>query len=164
MVTFATSAAPKVNISTVDLQLIMEKAQVIKDINEQVEKLETDMRKQYVTIEEKYNKDKEDLLKIKSTLSTDAYEKKLDDINQHFMKSQNDFQYQENQINKARYTSFSKVQEQIMSIVSNIAKKENVSFVIPKGITLYSDSEITEDVLNQLNATMAKSELKIEDK
>lgn len=149
-------------IAVVDLQLVLEKTDVVRDINTQVEKLETEMHQKYISTEESFNKRKEELLQKKSTMSEDAYDKKLEDINQEMLKSQNDINYRSNIINKARYNVFMKIQDKIVELISDIAKKQSINFVFPKGVVLYSDKEVTKEIIEALNRSMPTAKLDIE--
>ena len=149
--------------ATVDTQMIVEHSAVFKNITEQVESREISLQKAYVTKEEEIKAAKDKLSDQKSAMSDEAYEKKLEDLNQELINFQNDIQYKGSMLQRAKFDALNTLQEKIIDIVADMAKKKNIDVVIPRGVALYASTDITTELLSALDKAIPSFAMDLKD-
>jgi outer membrane protein len=137
----------------VDLQLVMQKAPMVAKAKDALQQqFAPDQKK--LAAQQKQIKDLMDKLHRDDSIMKAADKKKLQDqastLQQAYMK---DAQAYQQKIMKAQQDTMQQVIGKIGDVVATIAKKKQLSVVLPKSAVLYADQDlyITDDVIAALN-------------
>lgn len=158
----ATDEKPALNISVVDIQLLLEKATAVTKIREQIDKKAEDFKKEFTKKEEYFKKKYEDLEKQKTVLSKEAFDKKSEDLQKELADAQKKVQENRTSLDKAHNEAMQKVEVAFTDIVKEEAKKNNVKMVIHKSQTVYAEDslDMTSKVIEALNKKLPSVDVK----
>jgi len=143
-------------IAVVDLDVIMRDSSAAKGIQEQMKGHLESFRKAVKEQEDKFRAEREDLVKQRNVLAADAFNKKQRDLEQKATDTELEFRRREQRIRQAGGNAQQELQKVLLAVVADVAKKEGVAIVMPKGALLYSGDtkDITDSALKQLNSKL----------
>lgn len=143
-------------IAVVDLDVIMRDSSAAKGIQDQMKDHLEDFRKAVKEQEDKFRAEREDLVKQRNVLSPDAFNNKQRELEQKATDTELEFRRREQRIRQAGGNAQQELQKVLLAVVADVAKKEGVAIVMPKGALLYAGDtkDITKSALQQLNSKL----------
>jgi Skp family chaperone for outer membrane proteins len=151
-------------IAVVDMNKIKSDSSAIKMIVEKLEKHRASFQSEINKQEGKLREQEKALEAAQSKTPEAEFEKKRKDFQEQVIKLQKTVMERKASLEKAHDTAVSKVNEEMMKIISEIASKKGYMGAQPSSLFLYFDKtlEITDDVLTQLNKTLPSVDVKLE--
>lgn len=150
-------------IAIADLKMIMQSASVMEDLNKQLEIKKTQLTQELSTKEEQLKKIDKDLSTQRDLLSTEAFEKKVNEFREQVISEQSVAQKKTANLEKSYVSALEIINDKTMDIVKEIAKLVKVDIVISKSQVLFFNDntvDVSERVLNKLNDQLPKIEMK----
>jgi Skp family chaperone for outer membrane proteins len=151
------------SVAVVDLKIILQSSKAGSSIREQINKKQTEYKKDLESQQKKLSDAKDSLARDRSVLSPEAYAEKRKTFEADLGKLQNNMRGKKNSLDKAFATAMETLQTQTITIISDIAKEKNYTLVLPKSsVLLLGDSslDITQDVLRSLDQKLTTVDLK----
>lgn len=145
-------------VAVINYQQILHDSSAGKSVKEQLDAKQRSFQAEMSKKEDDLNKKQEKLAQERAVLSPDAFEKKAKEFRAEANAAQHDVKAKSGELENALFTATNDIQKTVLDIVSKIAKQRGYTLVLPTSQLLYADSklDITNDVLNQLNATLPK--------
>lgn len=145
-------------IATVNVQEIMQKSTAGHSIKEQMESKQKTYQDEMTKKEKQFKAEQEELVKQRSVLKPDAFEKKVKEFRKKEASVQREVQTKKEELDNAFANALGQVQKAVYDIVSEMAKEKGYSVVMPTTQLLWADptTDITKDVLAKLNETLPK--------
>lgn len=155
-------AAAAQDIVTINIQTILSESAAAKSAKTQIDSKRTQYQDELKKIEEKLRKEDQALSEQRSLLSPEALEQKRREFAKQVTEAQQNVQEKRERLGEAYNDAVGDIQEAVMKIVADLAKKRGFKVVIPTNNLVYatSDLDITKDVLDQLNKDLPKVNIK----
>ena len=150
------------NMTVVNIDKISSKAFVVKNIESQIEAIVHKNQLEMLNKEKKFKKLEQELIAKKGTINTSSFEKEVMALNELSRKLQQDNQRLKASLDKSIRSAKEKLNNEIDSIIRELAIAKNISFVISSNHSLYyaPNFDMTDEVLNKLNANLKTIDLK----
>jgi Skp family chaperone for outer membrane proteins len=167
-------------IAVVDIQQIVQDSLAAKDIRAQIEKKRVEYQAEIDKKEEGLNKTSQELNKQysefqaqsdkksgstsnKSTISKDALEQKMRDLNEKALEVQKEVQMKKNSLDQASIDALGEIQQAVEGIIAKLAEEKGFVIAVPTSQILFSKPQldISAEVLKRLNEKLKRVEVKI---
>ena len=150
------------NMTVVNIDKISSKAFVVKNIESQIEAIVHKNQLEMLNKEKKFKKLEQELIAKKGTINTSSFEKEVMALNELSRKLQQDNQRLKASLDKSIRSAKEKLNNEIDSIIRELAIAKNISFVISSNHSLYyaPNFDMTDEVLNKLNSNLKTIDLK----
>lgn len=148
-------------VAVVDNMLLMSDSLAAKSLNEEFKK-SRDIIQEIISKKEKQLRDAEQDLEVsRTTLSAEDYEEKRSAFVAQFQEAKSELRKQMIVKEKAFKAAESKLQQEIINVVTEISDKRGYDVVIPRSavIIMNGASDITDDVLADLNKRVKKIDI-----
>lgn len=157
-----TEGAQTVNkIAVVDVESVLEHSFAIKSIKKSISDISSKIERELTEKEISLKKIESDIIKDKDKISQEQFNAKVQDFNKIVNKAQMEIQTKKDGLEKAHSEAINKVQNSIISIISDLSKKNGYSMVVPSSQVLYvvTDLNITLEVITKLNEVLPAVEV-----
>ena len=152
--TFTTaSGALGQSIGIVDMEMIWNKATAAKSIRTQVDKELKAIQKWAAARRNKLQQEGQKYQQQRPALNAQQAAQREGQLNKMLSDFQQQGQQRERQIQQAHSVAERRMRKMLVTIVSDIAKKQKISIVFPKSATIYSGvtKDLTKEALAALN-------------
>ena len=141
------------SIGVVDMEMIWNKASASKSIKAQVDKELKSFQKWVTARRNKLQQEGQKFQQQRPALNAQQAAQREGQLNKMLSDFQLQGQQRERQIQQAHSVAERRMRKMLVAIVSDIAKKQKISIVFPKGATIYSGAtkDITKETLAALN-------------
>lgn len=140
-------------VAIVNMQRLMRDSNVAKSVMQQLESKRKSFQAELSAQESALQKEDQELMKQRSLLSPEAFEKKAVEFRKKATDIQKTMREKRMRMGKAYELATAEVLKKIQSIVQVIAQQRKLRMVIPHSELLFYDAnmDITNDVMQQLN-------------
>ncbi|WPY00560.1 OmpH family outer membrane protein [Candidatus Trichorickettsia mobilis] len=140
-------------IAVVDVQSILEHSVAMQNIRKSIDVISSKMQQDVTQKEIELKRIEEELIKKRSILNEEAFEKVVSDFNQKVSAAQKDMQNKKTRLEQAHAEAIRKVHDATITVISDLAKKYNFNLVLPSSQVLFVTNElnITHEVVELLN-------------
>lgn len=140
-------------IAVVDVHAILEKSVAVQDIKKSIDKISEGLQKEMSAKEIELKKSEEEIIKKRSTLTEEAFEKEVVAFNKKATDAQHSMQKKKAKLDQAHAEAIAKVHDTTIEIIHNLSKEYDFNIAIPSSQVLYvkEDLNITEEVITKLN-------------
>lgn len=148
-------------VAVVDNLELMNESNAAKSLNEEFKK-SRDVIQEIIEKKEKELRNAEQDLEVsRTTLSAEDYEEKRAEFVKQFQEAKSELRKQMIVKEKAFKTAESKLQQEIINIVTEISEKRGYDVVVPRSavVIMASSADITEDVMKLLNERVKKIDI-----
>ncbi len=161
---YGATASFESKIAIVDIQSVLDNSIAIADIKKSIGILGTELTKDINIKENELKKSEEELLKKKTYMSEDAFEKEANIFNQKVGEAQKEIQHRKNKIYNVEHKAIGKVDEATKDIITQLVKKYNIEVVLFSSQVLFAAERlnITSEVIALLNNKLKTVKLNIE--
>ena len=153
--------------AVVDMNMIMQQSEAIKDLNEQLENKKSKLAQELNTREESLKKADKTLSEERDILSEEAFKRKANEFQEQVMFEQKDAQAKANKLEQSYLSTLEKINNKIREIIMEKSKSLNIDLVLPKSHVLFSSesvADISDSVLTKLNKELSKVTMNENDK
>lgn len=164
MLSFSELSYAEIKISVVETRKIMENSIAHNDILSQIQKKNEEFRDGIQKAEAILKKKYEDFETKKNALSDKAADEKREEMSKEVAELQRKSYSQHASLDDAYRGATQLVVDKTSEIVKKHAEKNGYALVLEKAVSVYSDStlDITEAILEELNKTLPKVEVKFQ--
>jgi Skp family chaperone for outer membrane proteins len=155
----ATAAQEKsgnANIAVVDVQFLMENSTASKNIRAQIDQIRAKYQKEFKEKQEELTKLFQSIAGERSTLSPDAYQRRVGELQQKASNYENEAQERQSKLDSALGAASNRISSAIGKIAEEIMKEQKFVLVLPRSISIGAPAvpDITQEVLKRLNKQM----------
>lgn len=140
-------------IAVVDVHAILERAIAVQDIRKFIDKISEGLQKEMSAKEVELKKSEEEIIKKRSTLSEEAFEKEVAAFNKKAAGAQHTMQNKKVKLEQAYAEAIAKVHDTTIEIIHHLSKEYDFNIALPSSQALYAKEDliITEEVIKRLN-------------
>lgn len=152
------------SVAVVDIKLIVEKSKAAVSLAKQLQDVQGKYQKDIKKIETSLKEKEEKLVKQKSIIEESVYEKKAKEFQQEVFEANQEVKKKRSKLEKAYLKGLEQIRSVTLDIISEIARQNKYTIVMPKSQLLYSEksSDISEQVLSRLDSKLSNVKLNIE--
>tara|TARA_B100000989_G_scaffold293196_1_gene270205 strand:- start:529 stop:1038 length:510 start_codon:yes stop_codon:yes gene_type:complete len=145
-------------IAYIDLNLILNKSDVGKFVNEHIDKIKKENYLKYKEQEDKLLKKEKLLISQKNILNEEEFKKKIFVLNEEVKKYRLEKEDSINKINKIKVDYTKEIFKSLNPIITNFVDLNSISIVIPKKniIVGKKNLDITDQIIKLLNDNIKK--------
>lgn len=150
-------------IAVVDVNVVMRDSSAAKGLRVQIKSELDKFRAWGKSREDKYIKEGEALQKQQSVLAQDVLRKRQRGLQKKVAEFQVEARNREQKIRRAGQTAQQELDKLLIAVVSDVAKKQGLTLVLPRNVLIYSGAvkDVTKETVDQLNKKMPKLSLKV---
>ena len=151
-------------IAVVNIQGVMRDATAAKSVREQLEAKQKTYQSELSKREESLQKEDQELAKLRTTLSKEAFEAKVKEFREKTTSTQKEVASKKATLDNAFENSLAQIQKITTDIISEISKEKGFVVALPSSQILYADSalDISSEVLSRLNQRLPRIDVKFE--
>ena len=155
------SKADSLLLVYINMEKVMNETIAGKYLVEQLEEIHKSNIKEFKKIEENLKKEETSILSQKNILSTDEYNKKVDELKNKISNYKKSRKIKIDSISKKKIDATSKLLKEITPILTEYSKKNKISVILKKkdivlGLT---DLDITSEIIDIVNSKVKKISL-----
>jgi outer membrane protein len=153
-----TQSKAETKVAFIDIDTLMNQSSAGKSLSEQLNNINQINQKNFKTIKEKLDIEKNDLSKKKNILSTDEYKKQVIDLNKKFKSLQADAKKKNESLQLKRNDSINFFLSELNKLLSEYSNKNQLTFIIDQKNIIIGKTElnITNEILKSLNKKIPK--------
>lgn len=150
-------------IAVVDVNIVMRDSSAASGLRAQIKNELDKFRKWGKSREDKYIKEGEALQKQQSVLAQDVLRERQRGLQKKVAAFQVEARNREQKIRRAGATAQQELDKLLVAVVSDVAKKQGLTLVLPRNVLIYSGAvqDVTKETVAQLNKKMPKLGLKV---
>lgn len=147
-----------IKMAVVDVQYVVQKSDVAKNIKAQMDEKIQAYQKDISAKEEKLRATEKELVKQRAILKPEELNEKAKAFRKEANSVQREVEQRKRTLDAAFSKAMSTVLQEIRVVVSNIAKDNSYAVVVSKQQTVFAEQslDITEEVLKALNSKLSK--------
>ena len=148
-----TAKAVEMQVGIVDFQKVIENSSAYQNIRSQLDKKADEFRTNAAGMEEKLQKEQQELESKKSVYSSEVYTNKRKALEKEVESYQEKFHTKRLSLDKASSQAMSVLEKNFFEVVENNAKARGLSVILASSSVLYSDTalDVTEAITEELN-------------
>lgn len=153
----APAAAPMpLTVLVVDVQALLQNSKAAKMVRSQIEQKRNEYTKEISHQEETLRAERDSLQRQQSSMSADALNQKGREFQQKVNDLERNVQGKRQALEKSNGEALSKIQEQMLKIIADIAKDRKANLVFQRAdLVLFDQSfDVTDEVLQKLDEQM----------
>lgn len=145
-------------IAIVDFQKILTTASAPKSVNDQIQNIRENYRKEVQKDETDLRNSNQELAQKQTLLSADAFNAERRKFEQKVLEVQKSVQQKNQNLQIAQNQAKQKIMQELRTIILNISKEKNYSLVLRREQTVIvaDDFDITDQVITELNKKLPK--------
>jgi outer membrane protein len=150
------AATPSLTVMVVDVQALLQNSKAAKMVRGQIEQKRNEYTKEISHQEETLRAERDALQKQQATLSPDALNQKGRDFQQKVNDLERNVQGKRQALEKSNGEALSKIQEEMLKIIADIAKQRKSNLVFQRADLVLFDQafDVTDEVLQKLDEQM----------
>jgi outer membrane protein len=150
------AANSNLTVMVVDVQALLQNSKAAKMVRGQIEQKRTEYTKEISHHEEGLRAERDALQRQQTTLSPDALNQKGREFQQKVNDLERDVQGKRQALEKSNGEALSKIQEEMLKIIADIAKQRKANLVFQRAdLVLFDQSfDVTDEVLQKLDEQM----------
>lgn len=158
--TLANQGQPN-KIAVVDLESTLEHSVAVQNIRKTIDTISAKMHQEMSTMERLLKQQETELIKERGILSPEEFTRKNEAFNNSVSNAQALMRKKKHELEQMHANAMSKVYKTTIEIIGDIAKKRQLSLVLPSTQVLFVDNElnITLEVIDKLNAKLQKTNI-----
>jgi|GEM_PF-1275778 len=151
-------------ICVVNMQKILNDYKEAENVNAALQSDKDELQKK-LDEEQDALKKKKDKLEEKASKANEADKKKMgDELNKELTKLQTNFQKYSEDLRNKQAEAFKELEAKILAAITTVSTEEGADLVLEKGVVFIGGNDITDQVLDKLNAGASKSTKKAKNK
>ena len=157
----STLSKSEIKVAFIQMDVLMSESSAGKSLFKQLNIIDKKNQKNFKQIKDKLNIEKDDISKKKNILSSDEYEKKVNDLNKKFKSFQSDAKNKIENLKSKRNTGINKILKELNPLLSEYSDKNQLAFIIDQKNIIIGKTElnITNEILKLLNQKLPKINL-----
>jgi len=150
------ATTPSLTVMVVDVQALLQNSKAAKMVRGQIEQKRNEYTKEISHQEETLRAERDALQKQQATLSPDALNQKGRDFQQKVNDLERNVQGKRQALEKSNGEALSKIQEEMLKIIADIAKQRKSNLVFQRADLVLFDQafDVTDEVLQKLDEQM----------
>ena len=150
------AAAPNLTVLVVDVQALLQNSKAAKMVRGQIEQKRNEYTKEISHQEETLRAERDSLQRQQASMSADALNQKGREFQQKVNDLERSVQGKRQALEKSNGEALSKIQEQMLKIIADIAKDRKANLVFQRAdLVLFDQSfDVTDEVLQKLDELM----------
>ncbi|XVN43438.1 MAG: OmpH family outer membrane protein [Candidatus Rickettsia vulgarisii] len=151
-------------IAIVDTQSVLEASVAIQSIRKSIDSISKKIQQDFLKKEAELKEMERKLHEKQASLSQDDFNNELQSFHKKVNLLQKEIQDRKTRLDQSHSKAVGKVQDVIMDIISNLAKKHDVDVVMPNTQILFSRNtlNITDELIKTLNNNLKRIEVAYE--
>jgi outer membrane protein len=147
---------PNLTVMVVDVQALLQNSKAAKMVRGQIEQKRNEYTKEISHQEETLRAERDALQRQQATLSPDALNQKGRDFQQKVNDLERNVQGKRQALEKSNGEALSKIQEEMLKIIADIAKQRKSNLVFQRADLVLFDQafDVTDEVLQKLDEQM----------
>lgn len=148
--------APGLTVMVVDVQALLQESKAAKMVRAQIEQKRAEYTKEIQHEEEVLRAERDALQRQQSALSADTLNKKGREFQQKVNELDRSVQAKRQALEKSNNDALSKVQQQMLKIIADIAKQRKANLVLQRSDLVLFDRafDVTDEVMQKLDEQM----------
>jgi outer membrane protein len=150
------ATTPNLTVMVVDVQALLQNSKAAKMVRGQIEQKRNEYTKEISHQEETLRAERDALQRQQATLSPDALNQKGRDFQQKVNDLERNVQGKRQALEKSNGEALSKIQEEMLKIIADIAKQRKSNLVFQRADLVLFDQafDVTDEVLQKLDEQM----------
>jgi outer membrane protein len=150
------ATSPNLTVMVVDVQALLQNSKAAKMVRGQIEQKRNEYTKEISHQEETLRAERDALQRQQATLSADALNQKGREFQQKVNDLERNVQGKRQALEKSNGDALSKIQEEMLKIISDIAKQRKSNLVFQRADLVLFDQtfDVTDEVLQKLDEQM----------
>ncbi len=150
------ATTPSLTVMVVDVQALLQNSKAAKMVRGQIEQKRNEYTKEISHQEETLRAERDALQRQQATLSPDALNQKGRDFQQKVNDLERNVQGKRQALEKSNGEALSKIQEEMLKIIADIAKQRKSNLVFQRADLVLFDQafDVTDEVLQKLDEQM----------
>ena len=150
------TAPMPLTVLVVDVQALLQNSKAAKMVRDQIEQKRTEYTKEISHQEETLRAERDAIQRQQASLSADALNQKGHEFQQKVNDLERNVQGKRQALEKSNGEALSKIQEEMLKIIADIAKQRKANLVLQRAdIVLFDQSfDVTDEVLQKLDEQM----------
>jgi outer membrane protein len=146
----------KSNIAVVDVQMVLERSFAVQSVKNRIEEISKNIQKQMDNKTANLKKLEEELSRKRGVISEKDFEHELLNFNKNVSNLQREAQESKGKIEQAFSEAMNKVHEEILKIISDLARENSYDIVMPAPVVIYVSPtlNISQAIIDKLNTTL----------
>jgi Skp family chaperone for outer membrane proteins len=143
-------------IAVVDVQSILEHSVAVGEIRKSIDSISSKLQQEITNKELALKKLEEELIKKRSEIKEEAFEKLVSEFNQKVSTAQKEVQQKKARLEQAHSEAIRKVHDVTVTIIGDLAKRDHFDVALPSSQVLFvaGSLNITHEVLELLNSKL----------
>lgn len=152
----ALATGQNLTVMVVDVQALLQNSKAAKMVRGQIEQKRTEYTKEISHQEEVLRSERDTLQRQQASMSADALNKKGREFQQKVNDLDRNVQSKRQALEKSNSDALSKIQQQMLKIIADIAKQRKANLVFQRSdLVLFDQSfDVTDEVLQKLDEKM----------
>ena len=153
VLTARAQAAEKPTIAIIDMQRILTESAAVQGMQSQIEEMRSDYQGELRKREEALRAQDQELARQRTVLSTDAFTRKRQELEQEVAAIQREIQSRRRELDSIFGQAMNQVRVALVEIVQEIAQERGADMVLTKAtvVLVKPELEITDEALERLN-------------
>ena len=149
-------AAQNLTVMVVDVQALLQESKAAKMVRAQIEQKRSEYAKEISQEEEMLRSERDALQRQQASLSPDALNKKGREFQQKVNELDRSVQAKRQALEKSNNDALSKIQQQMLKIITDIAKERRANMVLQRTELVLFDRgfDVTDEVMQKLDEQM----------
>lgn len=162
LLTLPQSATAADKLAVVNIQIIMKDSKAANSVRDQVQTKQKQFQSELDKKEKELQEEDKELAKQRSLLSPEAFKQQYQQFRQKAATAQKEIQKKRVQLDKALGEALADIQQNVVTIVAEVAKEKGANMAISTSQVLYADPalDITSEVLTRLDKKVPKLTVK----
>ncbi len=147
-------------IGVVNMQKVLNDFREAETVNDSLQKEKDALQDKLDKEQEKLKKKKDSIEQKVAKLKEEDKKKAADELNKDLVKLQDVFQQYSAELREKQADAYKKLEDKILSAIEDVAAEQAIDIVVEKGVVFVGGDDITNMVLDKLNAGAAKASKK----
>ncbi len=144
-------------IGVVNMQKVLNDFKEAESVNDGLQKEKEALQNKLDKEQEKLKKKKDSIEQKVAKLKEEDKKKAADDLNKDLVKLQDVFQQYSAELREKQADAYKKLEDKILSAIEAVAAEQAIDVVVEKGVVFVGGDDITDMVLDKLNAGAVKA-------
>lgn len=148
-------------VAVVDIQEVWQNSMAIQSVVNKIGKINEKTQKKFLNIEDDLKKMEQEIVSQKEFISQEEFKARVQEFETKVKIEQKNFYNQKQKIEHAHAKAISEIHQITVNIISELATKHNLHFVLPNSQILFfaPGLNMTEEVIENLNSRLKDIEI-----
>jgi len=150
-----------IKIAVVDVQEVLDNSVAVVSLRKSIDDISEKLHDEMAAKETNLKTLEAEIAKKKSSLKPELFKKEVNAFYKKVSETQHDMQHKKAKLEQAHAEAISKIHENTLRIVADLAKEKGFNIAVPISQILYTDANltITKEVIEELNKKVKSVEL-----